>query len=235
MPELLAQGSPLYLLLDDISGTSLVSQWALSQWFPGWQERMRELAESTAPELSLLANRTDVCWGFRQGSAALEDIELRVRTDEAADGGELRNPADPEGWHAFPAIDGMSFRRARRMDLWRGADAIHIEASFQDSAPRPDGGRAALHEYIVRVTVDPATLVVTDLVPEPRVLPFGECPGAIPNARKLIGTRLTDMREAVHENLRGPVGCTHLNDALRALAEVPGLLGFLDQAFPPVA
>ena len=233
MPELIAQGSPLYLLLDDISGTSLVSQWAISQWYPGWQERMRALLESASPEVSAFANRTDVCWGFRQGSTALEDVELRVKTDEAASGGELRNPADPEGWHEFPVSEGMAFRRARRIDVWRepGADgAIRIEAAFQDSAPRPAGDRAALHEYIVHVTADPQTLQITALDPEPRVLPFWECPGAIPNAKKLIGTALPDMRTAVHDSLRGPVGCTHLNDALRSLAEVPALLGFLDQA-----
>jgi len=231
MPELLAQGSPLYLLLDDISGTSLVSQWAMSQWLPGWQDRMRELASGSSPELSAFASRIDVCWGFRQDSTAIKDIDLRVKTDEAADGGDLRNPADPIGWHALPESQGMAFRRARRIDVWRdpGTEgAIQIEASFQDSAPRPQGPRAALHEYIVRVTADPQTLAITALEPEPRVLPFWECPGTIPNAKKLIGTTLPAMREAVHDKLRGPVGCTHLNDALRAMAEVPAMLGFLD-------
>ena len=32
------------------------------------------------------------------------------------------------------------------------------------------------------------------------------------------------IREAVLSELRGPAGCTHLNDALRALAEVPKLV-----------
>jgi hypothetical protein len=33
----------------------------------------------------------------------------------------------------------------------------------------------------------------------------------------------------VLNDLRGPRGCTHLNDALRALADVPKLLKYLDQ------
>ena len=59
---------------------------------------------------------------------------------------------------------------------------------------------------------------------DPRVLPFHECPGAITNAKKLIGTPLADIRAAVLAQLRGPAGCTHLNDALRALGEVPALV-----------
>ena len=58
----------------------------------------------------------------------------------------------------------------------------------------------------------------------PYVLPFGECPGAVAGALGLIGTPLADIRETVLERLRGPAGCTHLNDALRALAEVPILV-----------
>ena len=72
--------------------------------------------------------------------------------------------------------------------------------------------------------------MIVSLDPEPRVLPFHECPGAIANARGLIGTPLGQVRQTVLEQLRGPAGCTHLNDALRALAEVPQLLAVLDEA-----
>ena len=229
LPELIEQGSPLYLLLDDISGTSLVSHWGMSQWLPGWQERMRKFAEDSSPEFSLLADRVGVCWGFREGSAVNTNPELHITTAEAADGKDLRNPADPDGWHAFPQHDGMAFRRARRIDVWREDGAIRIEASFQDSAPRPDGGRAALHEYVLHVSVDAASQTITGLEPEPRVLPFWDCPGAIANALKLVGTPLGHIRDTVLSDLRGPKGCTHLNDALRALGEVPGLIGFMDR------
>ncbi len=116
-------------------------------------------------------------------------------------------------------------RRARRIDVWRDADGlIHLDSAFQDSAPRPEGGRAALHEYRLTGTVDPQTMELLSLEPEPRVLPFIECPGAVTNARKLVGTPLPLIREAVLRDLRGTAGCTHLNDALRALAEVPKLV-----------
>ena len=37
----------------------------------------------------------------------------------------------------------------------------------------------------------------------------------------MIGIPLQQFRQAVVEQLPGTLGCTHLNDALRALAEVP--------------
>lgn len=224
-PGLIAEGHPLYLLLDDISGVSLVSNWGWSQWGDNWLDRMKQ-AEGIADFDQLVATRTNVCWGF-QPQFSSHQISTRRDDVGAADGKELRNPADPEGWHAFPASEGISFRRARRIDVWHEGDGTKVEASFQDSAPREQGGRAALHEYILRVTVDGGG-TITALDPEPRVLPFHECPGAIANARSLIGTPIARARESVLENLRGPAGCTHLNDALRALAEVPQLLAALD-------
>ncbi len=227
MPELIAEAHPLYLLLDDISGTSLVSNWAWSQWGEDWISRMQK-STGAVNMAEMLAERTNVCWGFQPGFSS-HDPSTRLSDDIAADGKNLRNPDDPEGWHQFPQSDGISFRRARRIDVWREADVIRVEASFQDSAPRREGGRAALHEYILRVALDPETQVITNLEPEPRVLPFRECPGAIANAKEMVGVEMDRVRDAVLENLRGPAGCTHLNDALRALADVPALLQALDE------
>jgi len=46
----------------------------------------------------------------------------------------------------------------------------------------------------------------------------------------MVGTPLADMREEVLTRLPGVAGCTHLNDALRALAEVPALTRHLIDA-----
>jgi hypothetical protein len=225
LPQLAHSGDPLYLLIDDISGVSLVSSWAWSQWDKRWLEQMHEMIP---PEqlARMMDDRAGVCWGLKPGSSGLDTGRESVVND-AADGGELRHPGDPEGWHAFPVLEGVSMRRARRIDVWRSADAIHIDAAFQDSAPRLDGGRAALHEYRISATADPETLKLRTLDPEPRVLPFPECPGAVRNALTLVGTPLPEIRDAVLAELRGPAGCTHLNDALRALAEVPRLLAHM--------
>lgn len=224
MPDLIENADPLYLLLDDISGVSLIAVWAWSLWHPE-----ARLGTSEEEMTKMLEERIDVCWGFQRGNSTF-DPERRSEVG-IADGGELRNPADPAGWHDFPALSGISMRRARRIDVWRdeATGVIRIDSAFQDSAPRPDGTRAALHEYRLAASVDPDTLELLTLEPEARVLPFGECPGAIGNAVALVGSSLPQIRQSVLNDLRGPRGCTHLNDALRALADVPKLLKYLDQ------
>lgn len=222
MPELVTSAAPLYLLLDDISGTALVSNWTWAQWSPDWMGRLAEVM--TPDQMEKFNQRANVCWGLVEGNSGLEAGGIG-HSFTVTDGGELRNPLDPEGWHDFPEIAGPSFRRARRIDVWLSEDGgtIHIDAAFQDSAPRPEGGRAAIHEYCIAATADARSLELRTLAPEPRILPFHECPGAVANTQRLIGASLPGIREAVLGQLRGPAGCTHLNDALRALAEVPAL------------
>lgn len=234
MPDLIESGAPLYLLLDDISGTALISSWAWSLWDPNW---LRDVESAMPPEQydKLVNSRDGVCWGLRPGLPQFGSQNARLR-ENPCDAGAVVNPQDPEGWHAFPEraaqTNSVSMRRARRIDVWRDAStgAIHIDSAFQDSASRPtlpDGSsapRAALHEYRLFATLDPDGLAITSLEAVPHVLPFGQCPGAIANAMKLVGTPLRDIRERVLSELRGPAGCTHLNDALRALAEVPRLV-----------
>lgn len=222
MPDLVAGADPLYLLLDDISGTALVSNWTWSIWSDDWLGRLNEVM--TAEQKENFAKRANVCWGLAEGNSGLE-LDGIGHSFVVTDAGDLRNPLDPDGWHDFPESAGPSFRRARRIDVWLSADrsTIHIDSAFQDSCPRPEGGRAAIHEYRLAARADAATLELTALTPEPRILPFRECPGAVANAQRLIGTPLPQIRAAVLANLRGTAGCTHLNDALRALAEVPAL------------
>jgi hypothetical protein len=232
MPELITTGAPLYLLLDDISGVSLVSAWAWAQWDPDWSATIRERMPKDQLD-KMMAQRAGVCWGLQPGNSGL-DFDRPPTDVGTADAGELRNTADPDGWHDFPVIEGPSFRRARRIDVIRDEEAgvIRIDAAFQDSSPKPGGGRAAIHEYRLAATADLDSLEILTLEPEARILPFSECPGAIDNARKLIGASIADIRSEVLAQLRGPAGCTHLNDALRALAEVPKLAGYLDVAVP---
>jgi hypothetical protein len=203
------------LALDDISGASLVSAWAWACWQPDWQARMAEMKAQMPSDQRAL--RENVCMGLATGSSGLS------LSTAGAVAVSLRNPADPDGWHAFPEPTGCSFRRARRIDVWHDG-AIRIEAHFQDTATTPDGGRAAIHEYSLSASADPDTLELLSLEPVPHVLPFPECPAAVHNARALVGTRLPAMRERVLAELRGTAGCTHLNDVLRALTDVPVLV-----------
>jgi Protein of unknown function (DUF2889) len=227
LPELIERGEPIYLPLDDLSGTSLVSMFAWSQYHDNWREVMRQRVGG--PEFErMMTDRINVCWGLAEGNSGVQPGGPTVNPAEA-DAGDVRNPADPEGWHQLPEADGPGFRRARRIDVTRdeAAGLIRINAAFQDSAKRKTEGRVAIHEYDIDAEVDLKTGELLSLTPHPRILPFGECPGAVHNTQRLIGRNIADIRDAVLEQLRGPQGCTHLNDAMRALAEVPKLAGYL--------
>jgi hypothetical protein len=223
MPGMVAAAHPLYIVLDDLSGTALVSAFAWSQWHPDWADRLRDkLGEESHAQI--MAQRVNVCWGLQEGNSGMTD-DVDPEKVANADAGDLRNPGDPLGWHDLAEDEGPGFRRARRIDVTRDADAgvIVIDSAFQDSASRRDGSRVAIHEYRLTARADAATLELLSLEPEARILPFSECPGAIANTQRLVGRNLAQIREEVLAQLRGPQGCTHLNDALRALADVPAL------------
>lgn len=227
MPDLIEQAAPIYLPLDDISGTALVSAFAWSQFHDNWVEQLRERFGSEEFE-QMMESRVDICWGLKRGNSGVAP-EGPPNNPAEADAGDIRNPADPFGWHELPDAEGPGFRRARRIDLTRdeAAGLIRIEAAFQDSAKRRTEGRVAIHEYTISATADLATGTLLSLTPKPHILPFGECPGAVANAQRLVGLPLSDLRDAVIAHLKGTAGCTHLNDALRSMAEVPKLAEYL--------
>ena len=125
----------------------------------------------------------------------------------------------------------MSIRRARRIDVWRDPvdGTIMIDSGFQDSAGHPDHGRIAVHEYVAARHRRPRH--ADHHVGRRR--PPGAAVPVVPERRRapptiVVGTPLAELRTTVLERLARTNGCTHLNDALRALAEVPVLLGQLD-------
>jgi hypothetical protein len=220
VPQELAAGTPLYLLLDDISGASLIAGFAWSRWNPNWMKRGND-----QPRPSM----EGVCIGFRPGSVALTEQREGGMTHRVRKVGPLLHPDDPDGWHTLADLPDVSMRRARRIDVWRDTDGlIRIDSGFQDSAGDPDHGRIAIHEYVLRATADPDTMTLLTVEPEAHILPFVECPAAVQTAQAVVGTALRDLRATVLERLARTNGCTHLNDALRALAEVPMLLAQLD-------
>jgi hypothetical protein len=227
LPEERRAATPLHLLLDDISGASLVAGWAWSRWTDAWQNSIA--AAAAAGGSSEMARRMarsmeGVCTGFRPGSSALNPDGTSNPHQSFAPVVDLRNDADPGGWHDFADQTGVvGMRRARWIDVWLD-DVIRVESGFQDSAAEPGGGRTAVHEYRLTAAVDPATMRLVSVAAEPRVLPYPECPAAALNAPRMFGTPVAELRERVLSDLRGTAGCTHLNDALRALAEVPALV-----------
>jgi hypothetical protein len=207
--------SPLYLLLDDLAGATLVSGWSFSRW----PNADPTFAASSVPARSMAG----VCIGFRPGSSAL-DADGRARPSQNSTRVvPLANPDDPLGWHQLANYSGINFRRARRIDLWREGTALLVESHFQDSASAPDGGdRIAIHEYLVEARIG-ADGKLSELKARPGTLPFPDCRAAPVNLDALIGTPASDLRDTVLEKLSLTNGCTHLNDVVRSLAEVPRL------------
>lgn len=223
LPEELSAGSPLYLLLDDIAGASLVAPWGLNRWDGNRPHSAANEADIKRRRQSMVG----VCIGFSPGSPAL--------TNDMPDRNSMVEPLDitddPWAWHDLGHSEGPSMRRARRIDVSVG-DRIIVEAHFQDSAAQRAGGRLAVHEYLLRATADRESQALLSLEADPRILPFDHCPAAILNIDILLGTPLSALRQTVLDALPRTRGCTHLNDMLRSLAEAPALVAALADARP---
>jgi hypothetical protein len=219
-PDLNTAGSPLHQLLDDVPGATLVSGAAWQRWYD--MDRYLEIKADVAQRVM-----TDVCTGYQQGSSALQpDGTLRWRQDRVP-AVEIEAVDDDLAWHAHASPAGVTMRRARRIDVWAAGPVLHVDAFFQDSSTVPAGGRQSIHEYVLTAEADLGSRTVRSVTPVARVLPYDECPLAVRNVTALAGLPLSELRTAVLGQLRGPLGCTHLNDMLRALADVPELAGQL--------
>ncbi|CAN5207899.1 hypothetical protein BH10PSE13_BH10PSE13_19960 [soil metagenome] len=225
LPAERAAGTPLYLLLDDIAGSSLVAGWAWSQWLPDWERTMLDSPEAQERRKSMVG----VCIGFRPGSAALVEDGPRPGQN-VMPVGPIDAGDDPHAWHELTPQQGAAARRARRIDVQLG-DQITVTAHFQDSATSPSGQRMAIHEYLVTATADRETKTLLSIQADPRILPYQDaCPAAILNIGRLVGTPLGSLRQAVLTEFARTEGCTHLNDMMRSLAEVPQLVAALAEA-----
>lgn len=221
-----AAGSPLHHLLDDLVGASLVSAFVVIRWEN----------DSVAPHIrSELPNVTGpmpegVCLGFAPGSRSLIEQLDPNHIPRVAPVAPLAHPSDPDGWHVVGEPSGIEMRRARRLDLWRTEHSIEVEAFFSDSGRDPNGSQIGVHQYIVGASVHPDSLILTDLRPDPRILPFLECPMAATKALGVVGTPVGELRPRVTELLSHTNGCTHLNDIIRSFADLPMLIDQLDNS-----
>lgn len=216
------QGTPLYQLLDDFAGASLVANWIWTRWSDDWLENQEQrMAEASSAGKGPAVN---ICTGFAEGASSLRPgNKIEVMNQSTTDVGLLENPDDLLSWHEMPIQSGPRKRRARRIDLWREDDLIKVDAGFQDSGSNREGGRTAIHEYRIHAEIDVRTGILVALQAIPQILPFQECPGAAVKATRMIGQEVASFRTAVIETLPGVGGCTHLNDMLRSLADVPYL------------
>ncbi len=213
-------GTPLFQLLDDFAGASLVAGWIWSEWVDDWQKLARESGlQKTSGRGGSMEN---ICTGFATGASSLTEAGRPAANSQSrTEVGPLENSDDPEGWHPLKPQSGQEMRRARRIDLYRDGDLLHADVGFQDSGSNPHGTRTAIHEYRVHAEIDPASMTLLSIQALPLILPFRECPGASVKIGRLVGQPVGELRDSVLSMLPGTLGCTHLNDVLRALADIP--------------
>lgn len=208
--------SPLYLLLDDLPVTTLVSTYAMH--YAG----VRPLADGRHRQ------HPDLCAGWRTGGTILVGIE-ETGAPPVVTGPEARslaNPDDPLAWHALEPLGPNAMRRHRRLDLVAG-ETLALEVFFRDSHFSFAGRETVIHEYTIRGTLDPDSLEVIAIEAVPGALPYVECSDAASSAERLAGEAVAGLRRRVRERFVGPTTCTHLNDTLRSLEDVGALAPLL--------
>lgn len=210
------RASLLHLLLDDWVGAALVSGYATQHAAivlgveqhmpPGVADRMAGICAGFAPDASLI------------GYTRQHDV---IPTG--------RGPVAPalDGLHEVESLRAGGMRRFRRLDLWpSGADSWQFDAHFRDSHMDDELVETIVHEYTVAGTIDEPTRTVTTVSAEVRVLPWQECPGAIASAARIRGMTIDELRDRVRGEFVGTSTCTHLNDTLRAIADLNALLSW---------
>jgi hypothetical protein len=167
----------------------------------------------------------DNCAGFADGGTIMLQIDDTGRAPVVTGplASSLERAGDPLGWHDLPGLPPHAMRRARRTDIVTGP-VTRVDVLFRDSYVRADGVQTVIHEYTVAVEVDTAAGVVLRCEATPRALPWVECPAAALSARRLAGVPLAGLRRHVRKTFGGTSTCTHLNDTLRALEDVPDLI-----------
>ncbi|MGZ6778114.1 MAG: DUF2889 domain-containing protein [Mycobacterium sp.] len=211
-PDEVRRAGPLHLLLDDWVGAALVSGYAVQHTAItlGIEEK---LPPGTADRMA------GICAGFAE-DASLVPYAKRNGTIPSVRG-PVAPPLPADGMHAAQPLRAHGMRRLRRLDLGPDGD---FDAHFRDSHVDGDGVETIVHEYTVVGTVDASARTVTSVTATVRVLPWQECPGAIGSAARIEGMPLSELRERVRGEFVGTSTCTHLNDTLRAIADLDALL-----------
>lgn len=213
------QGSPLFVLLDDLPVATLISGYA--RLYDGDLDKHQADAR---------ANMTDICSGWRADGLMIRSIGTTGRMPIPV-GPDAPPPEtnDPLAWHHLAPLPSGSMRRRRLIDVSPGtAKGFEVSATFRDTFVGADGVQRVLHEYTLVALVDTEGRV-TSCVATPRVLPWNECPHAAASASRLVGQHTVDIRRSMR-GVRGVGTCTHLNDLLRSLGDLDVLIEKLRSA-----
>jgi hypothetical protein len=233
-----ADGTPLYLLLDDLPGATLISGYALLRagLMDGPPPATDQPAAPARPARDV-SSRGDLCAGWAHDATMMLHIQKTGRTPvpEGPPAPVLEPDDDPLSWHAMASLPAISVRRRRRLDLIPpavpGGD-LRLDVHFRDSHVGDDGIEKVLHEYTITGTADPGSALgsgrIVSVAARAQVLPWMECPGAVASAERIVGMPLAQLRPTVRKEFVGRTTCTHLNDSLRSLADITALARALE-------
>jgi len=230
IPEEREGGTLLCRLLEDMAGAVFMASSAWYDWdADGLDGYFRKVGLSSVRERPV----TGLCLSYVPGSEA-------ITADGRMDENNANHPVamspvsdtDPFAWHDLVESDAPNHWRLRWTDFWVEDGIVHVDAWFQDSSVirGRDDIRTIFHEYGLRARFDPAEMTLIAIDVEARVLPFGTCQAAPATANILVGRPASEFRDSVGQALGGTQGCTHLNDMLRALQDVPAMFGIFSNA-----
>jgi Protein of unknown function (DUF2889) len=202
-----------FQLLDDVPTALLVSGYAMGA------------GGATVHPGGPRIQHPDLCAGWATGGTILVEMEDTgfppvVTGPEAP---SLDRADDPLAWHPCPPLPPHGMRRRRRLDVSLVDDQILVDCFFRDSHMSPEGLETVVHEYTVTATADPVTMRFNSCEAAIGALPWVECPAAAASARRLEGAPAEGLRGWVRDTFVGPTTCTHLNDTLRSLEDLPEL------------
>lgn len=204
---------PLDRMLDDLPVVTLISGHAVTA--AGLVKHGSQLGYAPVP---------DQCAGFAEGGPFMAGIaEGRI---EVPTGPQAPGLTSPDLDAMAPArLQPQGMRRQRWLDLGLGHDEnLMIHAMFRDTYVRGDGVETIIHEYTLDASIEHSSGVIRSAKATPRVLPWQACPLAAASVDRIVGTPVAELDERVRGDFRGVSTCTHLNDLVRSLSDVPALL-----------
>lgn len=216
-------GHAIAHLLDDLVPCSLIQGWL---WFK-WAEDRDELHR----RMTYQEDRVNICAGYVPAAPQFRSKDF---LDQASLVEKLEETDDPYALHPLMGMHGPHLRRLRRYDLWLEDDANHkdtvvrIDAMWEDAANAPGEHRVAVHQYRINATMSRDGSRLLAIKATPGVLPNSFCRAAPDNLSLVLDIPVDELWQGILYHMRGPVGCTHLNDAMRGLAQLQPLIDHLN-------
>jgi hypothetical protein len=219
VPEHQAGATLLHAVLDDLPGAALVSGYAIQH------ANASPIRKPGAPVLQI----EGLCAGFQRAGTIMRqvDADAPIPAVTGPEAPSLIDPDDPLAWHELRTMGAHDMRRWRRLDVMPGATPsapVDVEAYFRDSHMDEHERETVIHEYTVKVVVDPTTKAIIGSDAVAHSLPWVECIEAEASGDRLAGLALEGLRPVVREGFVGVSTCTHLNDTMRSIEDVRALL-----------